>query len=46
MDYHINPIVKVLPTVLRDTSDFLRRLEGLDHIPEIAIFGTIDVVGF
>ena len=34
-----------MPTVLRDTSDFLRRLEGLGHIPEIAIFGTIDVVG-
>ena len=45
VDYHINPIVKVLPTVLRDTSDFLRRWEGLGHIPEIAIFGTIDVVG-
>ena len=45
VDYRINPIVKVLPTVLRDTSDFLRRLEELEHIPEVAIFGTIDVVG-
>ena len=34
-----------MPTVLRDTSDFLRRLEELGHIPEVAIFGTIDVVG-
>ena len=45
VDYHINPILKVLPAVLRDTSDLLRRLERLGHIPEIAIFGTIHVVG-
>ncbi|CAB4014607.1 Hypothetical predicted protein [Paramuricea clavata] len=45
VDYHINPIVKVLPTVLSDTSDFLRRLDELGHIPEGAIFGTIDLVG-
>ena len=42
VDYHINPIVKSLPTVLRDTSDFLRKLENLWYIPETAIF---DVVG-
>ena len=45
VDHHINPIVKVLLTVLRDTSDFLRRLEELGHIPEVAIFGTIIVAG-
>ena len=45
MGYHINPIVKSLPTVLSDTSDFLRKLENLGYIPETAIFGTIDVVG-
>ena len=45
VDYHINPIVKVLRTVLRDTLDFLRTLEELGLIPEIAMFGTIDVVG-
>ena len=45
VDYHINPIVKSLPTVLRDTSDFLRKLEDLGYIPETAIFATIDVVG-
>ena len=39
--YLLNPIVKVLPAVLSDTSDFLRRLEELPHIPEVAIFGTI-----
>ena len=44
-DYHVNPIVKVLPTVLSDTSDFLRRLDKLGHIPEVAIFGIKDVVG-
>ena len=45
MGYYINPIVKSLPTVLSDTSDFLRKLENLGYIPETAIFGTIDVVG-
>ena len=45
VDYHINPIVKCLPSVLVDTSDFLRRLENVGYIPETAIFGTIDVVG-
>jgi hypothetical protein len=37
--------VKCLPSVLVDTSDFLRRLENVGYIPETAIFGTIDVVG-
>ena len=43
VDYHINLILKSLPTVLSDNSDF--RLENLGHIPETGIFGTIDVVG-
>ena len=46
VDYHTNPIVKSLPTVLRDTSNFLKRkLENLRYIPETAILATIDVVG-
>ena len=44
MDHHINPIVKILPSVLSDTSDFLRKLENLGNIPETAIFWSIDVV--
>jgi hypothetical protein len=45
VDYHINPIVKCLPSALVDTSDFLRRLENVGYISETAIFGIIDVVG-
>ena len=44
VDYHINPIVKSLPIVLSDTSDFLRKLENLGRISETAIFGAIYVV--
>ena len=32
VDYHMNPIVKVLATVLSDTSDFLRGLDSLRKV--------------
>jgi hypothetical protein len=32
VDYHMNPIVKVLATVLSDTSDFLRGLDSLRNV--------------
>lgn len=37
VDYHIYPVV--LPIVLSDTLDFLKRLKDLDHIP--ATFGNM-----
>ena len=45
MDHYLQPIVKSLPNVIRDTTDFLKRLQDLGDIPEGAILCTMDVVG-
>jgi hypothetical protein len=34
-----------VPSVIKDTSDFLQKLESLGHIPSTAILCTIDVIG-
>ncbi|CAB4036908.1 Hypothetical predicted protein, partial [Paramuricea clavata] len=45
VDHYLQPIVKSLPNVIRDTTDFLKRLQDLGDIPEGAILCTMDVVG-
>ena len=45
LDYYIQPLVDLIPSVIKDTNDFLRRLRGLSYIPEAALICTIDVVG-
>jgi hypothetical protein len=45
VDHYLQAIVKSLPNVIRDTTDFLKRLQDLGDIPEGAILCTMDVVG-
>jgi hypothetical protein len=45
VDHYLQPIVKSLPNVIKDTTDFLKRLQDLSDIPEGAILCTMDVVG-
>ena len=45
LDFHIQPLVCNVPSVIKDTSDFLQKLESLGHIPSTAILCTIDVIG-
>ena len=37
VNFHLQPIIKVLPHVIKDTSDFLCKLEQLGDIPDNAI---------
>ena len=45
MDFHTQPLVDVVPTVIKDTNEFFRRLKGLGFVPVTALMVTIDVVG-
>ena len=46
LDFHIQPFVsQLVPSVIKDTTDFLKKLHNLGFIPNIAILCTIDVVG-
>ena len=45
LDFHIQPLVEGVPSVIKDSTHFLQRLEDLGHIPSTAILCTMDVVG-
>ena len=45
LDFHIQPLVVKVPSIIRDTTDFLCKLKGLGFIPKTAILCTVDVVG-
>ena len=45
VDFHLQPIIKTLPHIIKDKTDFLCKLEELGDIPETAIICTMDVVG-
>ena len=45
LDFHIQPLVEGVPSVVNDSTHFLQRLEDLGHIPLTAILCTMDVVG-
>ena len=38
--------MSVLPDVIKDTTDFLMKLESLGDLPEGTLIGTMDVIGF
>ena len=45
VDFHLQPIIKTFPHVIKDTTDFLCKLEELGDVPENAIVCIMDVVG-
>ena len=44
VDFHLQLIIKILPHLIKDTSDFLCKLEQLGNIPGNAILRSMDVV--
>ena len=32
--YHLQPIAKEIPSYVQDTRDFLRKLEGIETVPD------------
>lgn len=45
LDFCIQPMVQFVPSVIKDTTQFLKKLQNVGYIPETAIMCTIDVVG-
>ena len=45
LEYHLKPIAQDIKSYIKDTNDFLRKLDALPSLPEDIILCTIDVVG-
>ena len=45
LDFRVQPLVGQVDSIIEDSTDFLKKLERLGHIPSTAILCTIDVVG-
>ena len=45
LEYHLKPILQKVKSYIKDTNDFLRKLDALPPLPEDTILCTIDVVG-
>ena len=43
VDYHLQPIVKDIPSYVRDTKDFPSKLNHVRHIPKESLLVTLDV---
>ena len=43
VDYHLQPIVNEIPSYVKDTQDFLKKLEKLKDIPQESLLVTLDV---
>ena len=43
VNFHLQPIVKNIPSYVRDTTDFLQSLDRLKHIPNDCLLVTLDV---
>ena len=45
LEYHLKPIAQKVKSYIKDTNDFLRKLDALPSFPEDIILCTIDFVG-
>ena len=43
VDYHLQPVVKEIPSYVKDTQDFLKKLEKVKDIPLESLLVTLDV---
>ena len=43
VDFHLQPIVKNIPSYVRDTTDFLQKLDKVKNIPNGCLLVTLDV---
>ena len=43
VDFHLHPIVKNIPSYVRDTTDFLQKLDKVKNIPNDCLLVTFDV---
>ena len=45
LDFHLKPIAAKVKSYIKDTNDFLRKLQDLPKLPDDVILCTVDVVG-
>ena len=45
LEYHIKPVAQKIKSYIKDTNDFLRKLDALPSLPEDIVLCTRDVVG-
>ena len=45
LDFHLQPLAKMVKSYIKDTNDFLKKLRDLPDLPQDSILCTIDVVG-
>ena len=45
VDYHLQPLAKRVKSFVKDTNDFLRKLDDLKNLPKGALLCTVDVGG-
>ena len=43
VDYHLAPLVKDIPSYIKDTTDFLNKLQQIKHLPPDTLLVTLDV---
>ena len=43
VDYHLQPIVKEIPSYAQDTTDFLRKINQIDFVPDNTYLVSLDV---
>ena len=43
VDYHLSPLVRKLPSYIKDTNDFLTKIQALGDLPPESLLVTLDV---
>ena len=43
VDHHLRPLVQRLPSYIQDTTDYIRRIESIQSVPEGSLLVTMDV---
>ena len=43
VDYHLRPLVKKIPSYIKDTTDFLHKIQSLGQLPDDTLLVTLDV---
>ena len=44
MDHHLNPLVKKVPSYIKDTNNFLLKLQQMDDLSSESLLVTLDVI--
>ena len=43
VDYHLQPIVREIPSYVKDTSDFLRKINAVEFVPDNSYLVLLDM---